>query len=399
MYWTVHLYGGPRRVNHAAIAIGTTIFTFGGYCSGVDYKTFKPIDIHILDTVKFKWWVLNNNDQDSTCIPFQRYGHTAVTLGSKVYLWGGRNDKEVCNTLYCFDTETLKWSTPNVYGTIPMPRDGHSACVIKNQMFIFGGFQENPTQFSQDLYMLDFHTMAWSIVKTNGDPPSHRDFHTATAIGNKMYIFGGRGDNDESRVSGKEVYCPNIYYFDTLTKMWVCPVVYGDKPNGRRSHSAFVHNGFMYIFGGFNRNLDLHYKDIHRYDPIKSTWLKMNPKGTSPCARRRQICLVVNDQVFISGGTSPNYPKTQLQNFRVLNYDFSSHILNQLKDHDDLHVLNLNPSLKDMLLVNVWELLDSQGISPLHLCIPTSLKNDLASVNPSEITEIGSNVMSMDQLD
>lgn len=50
MYWTVHLYGGPRRVNHAAVAIGTTIFTFGGYCSGVDYNTFKPIDIHVLDT-------------------------------------------------------------------------------------------------------------------------------------------------------------------------------------------------------------------------------------------------------------------------------------------------------------------------------------------------------------
>jgi len=52
MYWTVHTYGGPRRVNHAAVAIGTSIFTFGGYCSGVDYKKFKPIDIHILDTGK-----------------------------------------------------------------------------------------------------------------------------------------------------------------------------------------------------------------------------------------------------------------------------------------------------------------------------------------------------------
>lgn len=50
MYWTVHLYGGPRRVNHAAVAIGDIIFTFGGYCSGIDYNTFKPIDIHVLDT-------------------------------------------------------------------------------------------------------------------------------------------------------------------------------------------------------------------------------------------------------------------------------------------------------------------------------------------------------------
>lgn len=52
MYWTTHLYGGPRRVNHAAVTIGTSIFTFGGYCSDIDYHTFKPIDIHVLDTGK-----------------------------------------------------------------------------------------------------------------------------------------------------------------------------------------------------------------------------------------------------------------------------------------------------------------------------------------------------------
>lgn len=52
MYWTVHLSGGPRRVNHAAVAIGMNIFTFGGYSSSVNYNTFKPIDIYILDTGK-----------------------------------------------------------------------------------------------------------------------------------------------------------------------------------------------------------------------------------------------------------------------------------------------------------------------------------------------------------
>lgn len=56
--------------------------------------------------VKLKWWKLelNGQDQDCKCVPFQRYGHTAVAHDSKIYLWGGRNDKEVCNTLYCFDT-------------------------------------------------------------------------------------------------------------------------------------------------------------------------------------------------------------------------------------------------------------------------------------------------------
>ncbi len=32
MWWSVHLEGGPRRVNHAAVAVGDRIFSFGGYC-------------------------------------------------------------------------------------------------------------------------------------------------------------------------------------------------------------------------------------------------------------------------------------------------------------------------------------------------------------------------------
>lgn len=65
-----------------------------------------------------------------------------------------------------FYTDTLKWSTPKVCGNIPLPRDGHSACIIDNYMYIFGGFQDNPSQFSQDLYMLNLTTMKWSLVRT-----------------------------------------------------------------------------------------------------------------------------------------------------------------------------------------------------------------------------------------
>ena len=32
MLWSVHLEGGPRRVNHAAAAVGDRIYSFGGYC-------------------------------------------------------------------------------------------------------------------------------------------------------------------------------------------------------------------------------------------------------------------------------------------------------------------------------------------------------------------------------
>ncbi len=50
MAWTVRLDGGPKRVNHAAVAVGDSIYSFGGYCSGEDYETRRPMDVHVLDT-------------------------------------------------------------------------------------------------------------------------------------------------------------------------------------------------------------------------------------------------------------------------------------------------------------------------------------------------------------
>lgn len=97
----------------------------------------------------------------------------------------------------------------------------------------------------------------------------------------------------------------------------------------------------MYIFGGYNRNLDVHFKDINRYNPENKTWMTISTKGTSPCARRRQICLVINDRVFISGGTSPIFHKSSTT-LRLQEYNLREQMLNELKDHDDLHVLELS---------------------------------------------------------
>lgn len=53
MYWTVALEGGPKRVNHAAVTVGDKIYSFGGYCNGGNYIETINIDVYILDTGKF----------------------------------------------------------------------------------------------------------------------------------------------------------------------------------------------------------------------------------------------------------------------------------------------------------------------------------------------------------
>ncbi|XP_075224636.1 kelch domain-containing protein 3 [Lycorma delicatula] len=355
MYWTVHLEGGPRRVNHAAVAVGDKIYSFGGYCTGENYRNRRPMDIHVLNTVSLRWKALplpRKGDKQYDIAPYQRYGHTAVVYKDKIYIWGGRNDGAADNILYCFDPETNLWSCPKTTGIIPGARDGHSACVVHTNnadvMYIFGGFEEGIDRFSQEVYSLDFNTMRWTYLITKSEPPSYRDFHSATAIGTRMYIFGGRGDHHGPHHSQMEFYCRDIMYLDTITLQWHRPSTTGEIPIGRRSHSAFYHGGYLYIFGGYNSLRDEHFNDLHRFDPIRNVWEAVKTHGQIPNKRRRQSCIVLGDRMYLFGGSSPAPDGGQ----PCIDDDLDPHDV-KLLDHDDLHVLEFNPSLKRLCLMTV----------------------------------------------
>ncbi|KAL3872612.1 hypothetical protein ACJMK2_035827 [Sinanodonta woodiana] len=364
--WTIYLEGGPRRVNHAAVTVGETIYSFGGYCTGEDYETTRPMDVHVLDTVSFRWTLLPmpRSDPEKSCVPYQRYGHSAVSHQDCAYIWGGRNDKDgACNILYQFDTGSQSWSQPDVIGKIPGARDGHSACVIDCKMYIFGGYEEEIDRFSDDIYMLDFRTFTWSFVKTKGGAARWRDFHTATGIDHKMCIFGGRSDQGGNLFTNHEIYCNKIQIFDTQTSTWCEPPTTGIQPIGRRSHSAFVYKGSLYIFGGYNGLHDLHFRDIFRFDPVRNHWSMVKVKGQGPCARRRQCCCLIGSRVFLFGGTSPARQRdgSGMGNDNDLN----------LMDHSDLHVLDFSPTLKTLCQLAVLEYkLDTS-------CLPRDLRWEL----------------------
>lgn len=309
MYWIAHLDGGLRRVNHTAVACGDLIYSFGGFCNGDNYRSFNSIDVHVLNTKNLRWFLIppkkdpNGVPLEYPDVPFQRYGHTAVAYKCNVYMWGGRNDEMCCNILFCFNTQTLKWSKPQVTGNIPGVRDGHSACIYGQYMYIFGGFEEQINQFSCDVHCLNLETMVWNYIPTTNTPPSYRDFHSATVMNDRMYIFGGRGDRHSPHHTQNEIYCPKLMYLDLKTRKWHTPNTIGRMPVGRRSHSAFIYNDLLYVFGGYNGNIDQHFNDLYCFNPQCNRWSLVNTKGKVPRPRRRQVCLVINTRMYLFGGT------------------------------------------------------------------------------------------------
>jgi len=362
MWWTVHLEGGPRRVNHAAVAVGERIFSFGGYCTGDNYRDERPIDVFVLNTLTLRWTEIAKpvDREELECWPYQRYGHTVVARGDTCYLFGGRNDEAACNLLYTFCTNTYQWSKPRVEGDIPGERDGHSAAIIGNHMYVFGGYEEIIERFGQDVYRLDLSTYTWKLVSCVGEPPVHRDFHTATALGHLMLIFGGRSDLTGGQWQppvnmGPDYYSNKVSYFDTATSTWHSPAIHQPLPSGRRSHSALNLGGKLLIFGGYNGRTKEHKDDLWLLDTESWSWSKVEPHGVGPNPRRRQALVKAGNRIFLFGGTSPYsgpplyFTPEQLALLPQQEEDSTS----KLMDHNDLYVLDLAPSLKTLAIMAI----------------------------------------------
>jgi hypothetical protein len=58
--------------------------------------------------------------------------------------------------------------------------------------YIFSGYETILPHFNPEVYKLNLTTMVWTLLTCSGKPPIPRDFHTATAVGDFMVVFGGR---------------------------------------------------------------------------------------------------------------------------------------------------------------------------------------------------------------
>ncbi|KAG1963080.1 kelch domain-containing protein [Pimephales promelas] len=183
-----------------------------------------------------------------------------------------------------------------------------------------------------------------------GTPARWRDFHSATIIGSKMFVFGGRADRFGPFHSNNEIYCNKIKIFDTETNSWMNTASAQLLPEGRRSHSAFAYNGELYIFGGYNARLDRHFNDLWKFNPEAFSWRKVEPRGKGPCPRRRQCCCMVGDRIILFGGTSPCPEQGMGDEFNLM-------------DHSDLYILDFSPNLKTLCKLAVIQYsLDQSGL-------------------------------------
>lgn len=106
----------------------------------------------------------------------------------------------------------------------PLPRSSHSLNVIKGMAYIFGGEIRPRVPVDNDMHLVtlplpgadaDHRAIPASGFRDGPVPPS-RVGHTADAIGEYIYVFGGRGGKEMSALAENG----RVWVYDTTTHTW-----------------------------------------------------------------------------------------------------------------------------------------------------------------------------------
>ncbi|XP_074579781.1 tRNA wybutosine-synthesizing protein 2/3/4 [Curcuma longa] len=169
------------RMGHTALLVGSCIFVIGGRAGPLEILN----DVWILETTKNTWSLL----QCSGHFFNPRHRHTATVIDSKIYIFGGLCNEVIYSSMNILDTQTLTWSEISKLGVWPCARHSHSMVAIDTQLFMFGGYDGQKAL--GDLYSFDIKTLQWKTVKTTGRAPYPRFSHSMFAYKNYLGIIGG----------------------------------------------------------------------------------------------------------------------------------------------------------------------------------------------------------------
>lgn len=125
----------------------------------------------ILNSDDNNWTEVNSDDnnetelkysRDAPLIPKERNAHSMTTIDNRLYLFGGYNSKSCIDDFWCFNTETLKWSEIQLELnklSKSVPLRGHTANAIGNKIYIFGGFDNEDqsviSNASNEIYIIN----------------------------------------------------------------------------------------------------------------------------------------------------------------------------------------------------------------------------------------------------
>ncbi|XP_050307728.1 leucine-zipper-like transcriptional regulator 1 [Anthonomus grandis grandis] len=292
---------GARRSKHTMVAYNDAIYVFGG-----DNGKSMLNDLLRFD-VKEKSW---GRAFATGLAPAPRYHHSAVVYNDSMFVFGGytgdihsNSNLTNKNDLFEYKFKTAQWLEWKFTGKMPVPRSAHGAAVFNDKLWIFAGYDGNARLNDMWTVPLGFIDRVWEEVNQKGEcPPTCCNFPVAVAR-DSMFVFSGQSG---ARMTN------SLFQFNFFDRSWTRisteRILRGapQPPARRYGHTMVSFDRHLYVFGGAaDATLS---NDLHCFDLDSQTWSVVlpDPDSFAPSGRLFHASAVVNDAMFIFGGTVDN---------------------------------------------------------------------------------------------
>ncbi|KAF7813679.1 acyl-CoA-binding domain-containing protein 4 [Senna tora] len=283
--WMVLSVAGDKptpRSNHAAAVIGNKMIVVGGESSNGLLD-----DVQVLNFDRFSWSTASSKIYLSpSSLPLKIpacKGHSLVSWGKKALLVGGKTDPGTDKiSVWAFDTETECWSLMESKGDIPVARSGHTVVRASSVLIVFGG-EDVKRRKLNDLHMFDLKSSTWLPLHCTGTAPSSRSNHVAALYDDKiLFIFGG---------SSKSRTLNDLYSLDFETMAWSRIKIKGFHPSPRAGCCGVLCGTKWYITGGGTRKK--RHGETLIFDVLKAEWFVAAASPPSSITTNKGFTLVL----------------------------------------------------------------------------------------------------------
>ena len=288
----------PSTRTGAAVAeVNGIIYVIGGTGSGNQAVSgTKTNTVFAYDSRSDTWTTKTN-------MPTVRAGVTAAVYGEKIYVVGGYYDRSGntyrTDKVEVYDTVADTWET---VASLPAARSWSAATVLDGMIYVVGGGNSSKIVATVERY--DISKNKWTTMKNF---PVALTAMNLVSVDGKMYAFAGGMDYETTMTRA-------IYEYDASRDSWMKK---NDFKTATSSSAAVVHNGEIYILGGFIKK-NAWTSRVEVYNPEKN---EVRAFQELTFARYQSVAATVNGELFIIGGTDGKVTLSTVQKYSLVRED------------------------------------------------------------------------------
>ncbi|XP_067650121.1 uncharacterized protein [Haliotis asinina] len=224
--------------------------------------------------------------------PRTRLKHAACGHGGQVYICSGKDNTLPLKDFWRYHLGSGTWERLMYRGTSLPHLQGHTIVSHKRMLLIFGGEFSAGTEPPLWIFNIDQQFLHKPCTDVTVPQPTSRRDHSAVMHCGIMYIYGGFVD---LRGSSNELWG---YHADEDYWQLISPAS-SETPGGRHGHSSVMHCNNMWMFGGL---CDLTLKaDLWSYHFLSQKWQRIKTVQGPPPMTGHSADVVKENMVVVGG--------------------------------------------------------------------------------------------------